>query len=1185
MKTDMDQQLWFYIRDRKKIGPIPWTNLRELVASGQLRPADMVLPGGATRWTQALAIDGLFPLPNTLATQGPPPLPADGTDALPTNQQPTVALRSAADSATYNSAALTQWSGAAPSLPAIPGYTLLGELGRGGMGVVYKAEHVKLKRLVALKMVLGGALAGPQHLERFRAEAEAVARLQHPNIVQIYEVGEHDGLPFFSLEYCAGGSLAQRLDGTPLPVREAAGIIETLARAMHAAHERHIVHRDLKPANVLMGEDGTPKITDFGLAKKMDATEVLTQSGAVMGTPSYMAPEQARGNAKQLGPPADIYALGALLYELLTGRPPFKGATAMDTMVQVATDEPVAPSRMQPKLPPDLETICLKCLEKAPSRRYLTSQALADDLHRYLAGEPIQARPAGRLERGWKWARRRPALAGLLAVSALALLSILAGILYFTVQLGRERNTALAEKSTAEKERVRAEENEATAKKQEEKTREQEQLTDKERQRAEAREADARRDLDKSRRTLLTAQLWRVAGLLEHEPMEALALLEDREACPLDLRDFTWRYYRSLYTQWKPVSLQGHRGAVESVAVRKDGKLMASASGGVDPCIKLWDLETRKEIATLRDPNGNDHKGAIHCIAFSPDGTLLASGGEDKTVKLWDVDKKQVIATLKEHSGKVDCLAFSPDGSRLVSCSMWFDPNEKLGDLRFKKGEVRLWNVPERKHEKLLASLPGTGIQALSFAPDGMTVAFGTTNNSNLHLVDVETGKEPDKPYSQGAGWVYRVAYSPDGQTVAWATAQQAIFLLDVAGKKTRLILRGHQSDVDGLAWSPDGKTLATGSNDGVIKLWNPATGKERLTLRGGAGSIESIAFTPDGNTLVVARGNQITLWDLVPRTSWATYSTNRGFTAVALSQDGQTLAAPVAMERNLRLRNLSSGKERTVDLDSGSGTTVAFVPKGSLVAVGIHLWAEGKNYSLKTPLPTGECQLWDTNGDKKVATLKTKTERAIKAVAVTPDGRWLITGDSGGQILLWDVTDPVNPKEGVLLGSHVGAITALTLAADGQTLATGSADRSIKLWDLAERRERTTLKGHLGPVTGLAFLDKGESLASTGYDRSVRIWDVAAGKERFSLPMQPNTIHSLAVSKDGNTLALACQDRTIKLWDLPSRQLRAVLLGHTREVNAVAFSHDGKLLLSASAPISSWFVTSGEVKVWKADE
>jgi serine/threonine-protein kinase len=302
--------------------------------------------------------------------------------------------------------------GAAAHL-CVPGYEILGELGRGAMGVVYQARQTKLNRLVALKMVLAGGHASEGDLTRFATEAEAIARLQHPNIVQVYEVGAHEGRPYFSLEFCAGGSLDRKLGGTPLPPLEAARLVETLARAMHAAHRAHVIHRDLKPANVLLLADGTPKITDFGLAKKLDEVG-QTQSGAVMGTPSYMAPEQA-GGKKEIGPAADVYALGAILYECLTGRPPFKAATPLDTILQVLSDEPVPPSQLQSKTPRDLETICLKCLHKEAGKRYATAEALADDLGRFQRGEPIAARPVGWLERGWRWCRRNPALAGALA--------------------------------------------------------------------------------------------------------------------------------------------------------------------------------------------------------------------------------------------------------------------------------------------------------------------------------------------------------------------------------------------------------------------------------------------------------------------------------------------------------------------------------------------------------------------------------------------------------------------------------------------------------------------------------------------------------------------------------------------------------------------------------------------------
>jgi WD40 repeat protein/formylglycine-generating enzyme required for sulfatase activity/tetratricopeptide (TPR) repeat protein/tRNA A-37 threonylcarbamoyl transferase component Bud32 len=327
--------------------------------------------------------------------------------------------------------------------PEVPGYEILGELGRGGMGVVYKARQTKLNRLVALKMVLAGHHAGPQELARFRAEAEAVARLQHHNVVQIFEVGEAHGHPFFSLEYCPRGSLHTNLHGTPLPPRKAAGLAEVLARALAAAHAAGVVHRDLKPANVLVAADGRLKVTDFGLAKRLDDSVGQTASGAIMGTPSYMAPEQAEGKVKEVGPATDVYALGAVLYELLTGRPPFKAATPLDTMLQVLYEEPVRPGQLQPKTPPDLETICLKCLQKEPHKRYPSALALADDLRRFLKGDPVQARPVGRAERLWRWGRRNRTVAVLSAAAVLLLLAMAVVFSFAAVRLRQQQNAVL----------------------------------------------------------------------------------------------------------------------------------------------------------------------------------------------------------------------------------------------------------------------------------------------------------------------------------------------------------------------------------------------------------------------------------------------------------------------------------------------------------------------------------------------------------------------------------------------------------------------------------------------------------------------------------------------------------------------------------------------------------------------
>jgi formylglycine-generating enzyme required for sulfatase activity len=354
---------------------------------------------------------------------------------------------------------------AASPPPLVAGYEVLSELGRGGMGVVYRARQKSLNRVVALKMVLTGAHAGPDQLARFRAEAEALARLRHPHIVQVYDVGEQDGRPYFAMELVEGGDLAGHLSGTPLPPRPATQLAELLARALNAAHQEGLVHRDIKPANILLVRSNQthavplgggssrpeeaghyePKITDFGLAKQLDSPTSKTQSGAVVGTPSYGAPEQVGGKGRLVGPAADVYSLGTILYEMLVGRPPFKAATMMDTVMQVLTEEPVPPRRLQSKVPRDLETICLKCLQKEPAKRYASAEALADDLRRFLDGQPIVARPVSRTERAIKWARRRPAVAALIGISILALLVLVGGGIWADRRAREQRAVALVE--------------------------------------------------------------------------------------------------------------------------------------------------------------------------------------------------------------------------------------------------------------------------------------------------------------------------------------------------------------------------------------------------------------------------------------------------------------------------------------------------------------------------------------------------------------------------------------------------------------------------------------------------------------------------------------------------------------------------------------------------------------------
>jgi formylglycine-generating enzyme required for sulfatase activity len=410
--------------DRKVEGTVPDDPrvrelLEELLATGGspeavCRSHPNLLPMVRERWQQVVRmraeLDAMFPPENNSSTGADTPPPEDGL------------------------------------LPDIQGYEVEGVLGAGGMGVVYRARHLRLDRLVALKMVLTGSYAGPQERERFRREAEAVAALRHPNLVQVYDAGDCAGRPYFTMELIEGGNLAEKLAGTPQPISQATALLATLAEAMQAAHRGGIVHRDLKPANILLTPDGTPKIADFGLALRLEGGAGLTLNGVVMGTPSYMAPEQARGQSQAVGPTVDVYALGAILYELLTGRPPFRAETPAETVLQVIDQEPVPPARLNSKVPRDLETVCLKCLQKEPARRYGSAGELANDLRRFQAGEPIRARPVGVAERTYKWARRRPAPAALLGVVLLALVSQTV----LSVNLVVARNDAEEKRKTAE---------------------------------------------------------------------------------------------------------------------------------------------------------------------------------------------------------------------------------------------------------------------------------------------------------------------------------------------------------------------------------------------------------------------------------------------------------------------------------------------------------------------------------------------------------------------------------------------------------------------------------------------------------------------------------------------------------------------------------------------------------------
>ncbi len=1049
--------------------------------------------------------------------------------------------------------------------PEIPGYDLIAELGRGGMGVVYKAVHKALNRTVAVKMILSGVYPDESDRQRFRAEAEAIARLQHPNIVQLFEVGEAGGRPFLSLEYVPGGTLAQRANDRPQQPTAAARLVERIARAVEAAHSRQIIHRDLKPHNVLLAPAldptdeaertfGIPKLTDFGLSKRMDHQHT-TVNRTVSGTPSYMAPEQvptgvASGVRPSIGPGTDIYALGAMLYHLLTGRPPFAGPDWLTTLLQVVRRDPVPVRFLQPSVPRDLETICLKCLEKDPARRYPSAGAFADDLDRFLSRKPIVARPVGPIERTWKWARRHPVAASAVGFAFAGLLSAVVGL---AVALH-----AVEGKRDAEARAV-------------------EELRERERAAILAREEQERLRLAAEQALYLSRisqanLLWRDSDLARTRQT-----LDD---CAVSARRWEWGYLNRLAHDGL-ISDALQPGYEVDVVTFGDGWVAAAGSSTPVP-----GLRPAPATVLLLDNEGNTRLravlpviGRVVRLAATPTGNrLLAVAGDPQEKKLshvlvaWEVPKKRETGLQPAlYTRKVPGIwNLSPDGTFLAvasptgvsvqgtgpadparviptgaSPSMVEISEQGTRIATLAGGKVQVWDAATGGE---LASWAGE-IGSVALSPRGDRIAYYDPARPGVLVRSVlaKEGAAMVLPLDAGpgpAGKSIPVRFSRDGGTVI-ASGPETIRVWEFAGAgPTSQSIPN--SGIRLVQPSRDGKRIATTGEDGTVRIWSFSGGRPTSRIyRGHAGPVRSIRFSPDGHQMLTGgRDGAMIVWDLTrPQDHFSLPDSQ--VERVSLTPDGRVLELQrgrLVVRDRVTGELLDSVEIPRGDADPNLPTDSAFAAEANLlVTIG------PKRRSV---------DIWSTTTPLTRRHRLTGHKHPITAVACSADGKTIVTGSAGisesagrtqasGEVCIWDgVTgqlrhrrDEANLCVCSLAVARDGRLAAVTTGWPGWNRPSESAPPAgLRLLVPGDGSLRPAIAGDpkgADTFTHLAFHPGNSLLAAIGtrHPGTVVAFDLAAGKATWEA-RTGDRFAGLTFFPDGSRVAAANRVGSVTVLD-----------------------------------------------------